>query len=167
VKKIFLFILLNILFFVPLFAQDAAREDIWVSPVFESNWYSVSKVALGGGMALGYGDTVALGLKVMYFDDTQEFKTVELNFLLRFYPFRMTKSETLSRLGLFIQLNGGPVIFAQNENNLEMPSKTGTFSGGLSLGWRFHLGRYFFLEPSVRGGYPYMAGAGLSAGVRF
>jgi hypothetical protein len=107
----------------------------------------------------------------VYFDDINEFRTVELNFLLRFYLLRATGAEAghqgVSNSGLFLQLNGGPVIFARNTDDITMPSKTGTFSGGLSLGWRFHLGRYFFLEPAVRGGYPYMAGAGLSAGARF
>jgi hypothetical protein len=157
VKKLLLLVLLNALVLIPVFTQDAVRDDFWVCPVFESNWYSVSKVSIGGGAALGYGDRVAFGLKAMYFDDMNEFRTIELNFLLRFYLFR----------GLFLQLNGGPVIFAQNKNNLALPSKTGTFSGGLSMGWRWHLGRRFFIESAVRGGYPYMAGAGLSAGVRF
>jgi hypothetical protein len=163
-KKIFLLVLLNTLVLIPVFADDkaAVRDDFWVCPVFESNWYSLSKVAFGGGAALGYGDGVSLGLKVVYLDDINEFRTVELNFLLRFYLFRNS-----SHPGLFLQLNGGPVIFAWNENDITIPSKTGTFSAGLSLGWRFLLGRYFFIEPSVRGGYPYMAGAGLSAGVRF
>jgi hypothetical protein len=156
VKKLLLLVLLNALVLIPIFTQDSVRDDFWVCPVFESNWYSVSKVSIGGGAALGYGDKVAFGLKAVYFDDMNEFRTIELNFLLRFYLFR----------GLFIQLNGGPVIFARSDN-LAMPSKTGTLSGGLSMGWRFHLGRHFFLEPSVRGGYPYLAGAGLSAGVRF
>jgi hypothetical protein len=96
-----------------------------------------------------------------------EFRTVELNFLLRFYLFGMARTASPRNSGLFLQLNGGPVIFARNADDIAMPSKTGTLSGGLSLGWRFLLGRFFFIEPSVRGGYPFLAGAGLSAGVRF
>jgi hypothetical protein len=110
---------------------------------------------------------VSLGLKVVYLDDINEFRTVELNFLLRFYPLGMARAEFPRNSGLFLQLNGGPVIFARDANDIAMPSKTGTLSGGLSLGWRFLLGRFFFIEPAVRGGYPYVAGAGLSAGVRF
>jgi hypothetical protein len=166
-KKIFLLVLLNTLVLIPVFAQDAVRDDFWVCPVIESNWYSISKAAIGGGAALGYGDGVSVGLKVVYFDDTHEFRTIELNFLLRFYLFSMMRDEAPRNSGLFLQLNGGPVIFAYNGNNMDIPSKTGTFSGGLNLGWRFLFGRYFFLEPAVCGGYPYMAGVGLSAGVRF
>jgi hypothetical protein len=167
-KKIFLLILLKTLVLIPIFAQEqaVARDDMWVCPVFESNWYSISKVAFGGGAALGYGDGLAIGLKVMYCDDTNNIRTLELNFLLRFYLFSMT-SKKFRNSGLFFQLNGGPVIFAEDVNTMEMPAKIGTFSAGLSLGWRFLLGRTFFLEPAVRGGYPYIVGAGLSAGVRF
>ncbi|MDR0313125.1 MAG: hypothetical protein LBI14_05975 [Treponema sp.] len=175
-KKTLLIVLLNTLVLIPIFAQAPVREDIWVCPVFETNWFSISKVAFGGGVALGYGDGVAFGLKVIYFDDLNEFKTVELNFLLRFYLFRETRAKAFNtevghqvalRSGLFLQLNGGPVIFAQDKNNMAIPSKTGTFSVGLCVGWRILLGRNFFLEPAVRVGYPYMVGAGLSAGIIF
>jgi hypothetical protein len=167
-KKVFLLIVLNTLVLIPVFAEEqaVARDDMWVCPVFESNWYSISRVAFGGGAAFGYGDGVVIGLKVMYCDDTDDIRTLELNFLLRFYLFSMT-SATFRNSGLFLQLNGGPVVFAEETNTMEMPAKIGTFSAGLSLGWRFLLGRYFFIEPAIRGGYPYMVGAGLSAGVRF
>jgi hypothetical protein len=48
-----------------------------------------------------------------------------------------------------------------------MPSEVGTISIGLGVGWRFLLGNLFFIEPAIRGGFPYIVGAGLSAGVRF
>jgi hypothetical protein len=69
--------------------------------------------------------------------------------------------------GPFIQFSGGPVIFARGEKNITMPSDTVRLSAGFSLGWRFLLGTYFFIEPAIRAGYPYIAGVGLSAGVRF
>jgi hypothetical protein len=167
-KKIFLLTVLNALVLIPVFAQEksVARDDMWFCPVLESNWYSISKVAFGGGAALGYGDGLAIGLKVMYCDDTDDIRTLELNFLLRFYLFSMA-SKTFRNSGLFLQLNGGPVIFAEEQNTMEVPAQIGSFSAGLSLGWRFLLGRSFFIEPAVRGGYPYIVGAGLSAGVRF
>jgi hypothetical protein len=169
VKKIIILALLSALVLIPAVSQDkdALRDDFWVCPVFESVWYGISDVAFGGGAALGYGDGVSLGLKVVYFDDIDEFRTVELNFFLRFYLFGMASNEAPRNSGLFVQLNGGPVIFARNGDDMDIPSKTGTLSGGISLGWRFLLSRYFLIEPAVRGGYPYMAGAGLSAGVRF
>jgi hypothetical protein len=157
-----------VLFFVltvsPLFAQDmaAGREEIWVTSVAETNLFSVSNMAFGGGVALGYGDGLSFGFKVVYLIDTSKVKTLEFNFLLRFYLPRLTGHS-----GLFIQLNGGPVLFAQEGDKVAMPSELGTFSVGVSVGWRFIVSNYFYLEPAVRAGYPYIVGLGLSAGVRF
>jgi hypothetical protein len=162
----FLLVFISAVGIIPVFAQNRndVIEDRWVCPVFESGLYGISNLAFGGGAALGYGDKVAFGLKVIYWNDLEEVRALELNFLARFYFFRMIDAW---RSGLFIQFNGGPVIFARGENNIAIPSETVMISAGFSLGWRFLLGRYFFIEPAIRGGYPYIAGAGLSAGVHF
>jgi hypothetical protein len=141
---------------VSVFAgEPAVREDLWVCPVFESGLYGISHISIGGGAALGYGDRLAFGLKVVFWEDMKEVKSWELNFLARFYFFSPKGNS-----GLFVQFNGGPVFFTK-------PSDLGTISAGLSLGWRFLFRENFFVEPAIRGGYPYIAGAGLSAGVRF
>jgi hypothetical protein len=165
----FLLLFITALGIVPVFAgeQAAVREDLWVCPVLESGWYGVSRMAVGGGAALGYGDGLAFGLKAVYWNDLKELRALELNFLARFYCFSMTGAEIFGHSGLFIQFNGGPVIFARGENTIAVPSETVTISAGLSLGWRFLPGRYLFIEPCIRGGYPYITGAGLSAGARF
>jgi hypothetical protein len=161
VRKIaFLLVFLNA-GIVPVFAgEPAVREDLWVCPVFESGLYGISHIAVGGGAALGYGDRLAFGLKVVFWEDMEEVKSWELNFLARFYLLGIIRAEALSHSGLFVQFNGGPVFFTK-------PSDLGTVSAGLSLGWRFLFGGNFFVEPAVRGGYPYIAVAVLSAGVRF
>jgi hypothetical protein len=124
-------------------------------------------MAIGGGAALGYGDRVAFGFKVIYLDDMDEVRSLELNFLARFYFFNKARTKDLYPSGPFIQFNIGPVFFAWDEQNISIPSETVMTSAGLSLGWRFVFGRFFFLEPCIRGGTPYLFGAGLSAGVRF
>jgi len=40
-------------------------------------------------------------------------------------------------------------------------------TAGLSFGWWFYMGDNFFIEPSIRGGYPFIVGAALSTGLRF
>jgi hypothetical protein len=165
--NLFFFLFTLFFFHFPVFAQNSAiREDLWVCPVFESSFYSVSNLAIGIGAALGYGDRVAFGLKVIYWDDMNEVRSLELNLLARFYFFNKAAPS-----GPFIQLNAGPVIFAWDEQNISIPSKTVMTSAGLSLGWRFllgdRLGGLFFIEPCIRVGTPYLFGAGLSAGVRF
>jgi hypothetical protein len=148
----------------PLFAQNRtfAQEEIWVTSVLETSLFSVSGLAFGGGAALGYGDDVSYGLRVVYFSDTDDVKTLELNFLLRYYlPFRTTNS------GFFIQFTGGPVLFAQDGDSIAMPSEIGSISAGLSLGWRLFFRYHLYLDTSVRVGYPYFLGIGLSAGFYF
>jgi hypothetical protein len=168
-KLMFLIVLISVPGIIPVFAQDraAAFEDMWVCTVFESGLYGISRISLGSGAALGYGERMAFGLKVLYWNDLKDVRALEFNFLARFYFFRMTVTETHLHSGLFVQFSGGPVIFARGEGSITMPSDTVMLSAGLSLGWRFLLGRYFFIEPAIRGGYPYFATAGLSAGVHF
>jgi hypothetical protein len=167
-KIVFFLIFINVLGIIPVFAQEraSAHEDFWVCPVFEAGFYSISNIAIGGGAALGYGDRLAFGLKVVYWNDREKVRALELNFLARYYFFHMTE-KAIGHSGLFIQFSGGPVIFDRNQNGIAMLSDISLISVGLSLGWRFLLGSYFFVEPAVRTGYPYIAGAGLSAGVRF
>jgi hypothetical protein len=168
-KKVFLLVLINALGIISVFAQDrtSAFEDFWVCPVFESGLYGVSNIGIGGGAALGYGDRVAFGLKVLYWNDLETLRALELNFLMRFYFFHMSRATALGHSGLFIQFNGGPVLFARDETHIAVPTDMTLISAGISLGWRFLLGRYFFIEPAVRAGYPYLAGVGLAAGVCF
>jgi hypothetical protein len=175
-KTAFLLVFLSVFCVVSVFAQSSpAHEDLWVCPVFETGLYSVSNIAIGGGAALGYGDRVAFGLKVIYWDDMDEVRSLEMNFLVRFYFFNKARANALwgeapsgdGPSGPFVQFNIGPVIFAWDEQNITLPSESAMTSAGLSLGWRFLLGRFFFLEPCIRGGTPYLFGAGLSAGVRF
>jgi hypothetical protein len=92
---------------------------------------------------------------------------LELNFLMRFYFFHMPRAENLGHSGLFIQFNGGPALFAREDTHIAVPTDMTLISAGLSLGWRFLLGKHFFIEPAVRTGYPYLAGVGLAAGVSF
>ena len=149
---------------LPAYSQNrpALREDLWVSPTAESNLYSVSNVAFGGGAALGYGDGSALGLRVIYCSDLDKIKSLEISLLIRFYL-----PSLAGHSGFFIQFGGGPVLVAPASKTITAPDEFGMISVGLSLGWRFLLGKYFFLEPVVRGGYPFIGGLGLSAGVHY
>jgi len=148
----------------PLFALDRTdeREDLWVCPGAEIALYSISSMAYGGGLALGYGNRASIGIKAAYLLDAgSQLSTLEINFLFRLYFLRAAVCS-----GPFIQINGGPAFIAK-DSNLSVPSEFGTISAGLSLGWRFLLGRYVYIEPVIRGGYPYIVGAGLFAGVHF
>jgi hypothetical protein len=161
-KVMFLLVCMGMSNIIPLFAQDRASgyEDLWVCPVFEIGLYGVSNPSFGGGLAVGYGDRMAFGIKAVYWGDMDEVRELELNVLVRHYFFSTIRTEVIWHPGLFIQFSGGPVIITN-------PTKAATISAGLSVGWRFHLGQYFFIEPVIRGGYPYFVTAGLSAGAHF
>jgi len=147
-----------------VFALNKAnpREDLWVCPGAEIAMFSISGAAYGGCLTLGYGNKASIGIKAAYLvDPIGRIGTLELNFLFRFYIL-----GDYARSGLYIQINGGPTLFAKNDG-LSVPSEFCVISAGLSMGWRFLFGRYFFIEPAVRGGYPYIVGGALYTGFHF
>lgn len=145
-------------------AAPSERGDVWISPAAEIAFYSAFSFSYGPGLAVGYGKRVSTGLKALFlFDAENELDVMEINFLIRWY---LLASDSVSS-GPFIQFAGGPAIFFEREKDISMPAEYGMFSAGLSLGWRFHIGKLFFIEPSVRGGYPYMAGFALLSGISF
>jgi len=141
------------------------RPDFWFGIGVETAFYSASGLAYGGSFALGYGSGSSIGLKASFFSDGTELKIMEVDLLLRFYTSGRNAKE-----GHFIQLIGGASLINSSEDFLgffEFPSKIGVLNAGFGTGWRFLFNNILFVEPSVRFGYPYFAGLGVSAGVRF
>ena len=156
---------------VLVLADEPAAEkgDLWICPGAEMALYSISSVAYGGGIALGYGTGASIGLKAAFFwDNESRIDTLEMGLLLRFYFFGKDAYS-----GPFIQFSGGPVFFYKRDSSMsrnsdiDIPAEWGMISAGLNLGWRFLLGKGFFIEPSVRGGYPFITGMAFCAGARF
>jgi len=152
-----------------LFAQEqsshpetAQSEDLWISPGAELALYSPVSLSYGGGVTIAYGNGTSIGIKTSWlFDHDAQLNLLVFDFLFRLYFF-----GTSANSGLFVQLTGGPALYFEREEKISSPFRIGTLSAGLTLGWRFLLGKNFFIEPSISGGYPYIAGTGLSAGVR-
>jgi hypothetical protein len=147
-----------------VFAVVAARplpaeEGFFIAPAAEVSLFSVEKAAFGAGLAFGYDGRVTAGYRVLCFVDPDGLATLELFLFFRVYlpPGRHD--------GFFIQAGVGPSIFARD--GALFPPKASSTSAGVTLGWRFLLGKYFYIEPALRAGYPYIAGAGVSAGFRF
>jgi len=141
----------------------AQSEDFWISPGAVVALYSPVSLSYGGSLAVGYGSGTSMGLKASWLiDHDGRLNILILDILFRWYFFGDSANS-----GLFIQFAGGPAVFFEHEENVSLPVRIGTLSAGLALGWRFLLGKYFYVEPSISGGYPYIAGAGLCAGVRF
>ena len=140
-----------------------SEDAFWIVLSPEAAMYSNSSFCYGAGLAFAYGKRVSIGLKAAYFINIENrIDVLELGFLLRFYLL----SGALNS-GLFAQLTGGLALFIRGEEGISLPVQWGTMYGGLEIGWRFLLGKVFFLEPFVRGGYPYLFGGGISAGVVF
>jgi len=168
-RKILL--LLAVCVFIPaaaVFAQESEREeasekkeDFWISLNGDGGLYGAAGFAFGGGLSLGYGSGASIGVKAVWYFSSDQLNTLEINLILRFY-FR--GSEAYS--GPFIQFMGGPVFWGYMEN-ASIPSELGMISAGICFGWRFLFVDRWFVEPSVRAGFPYIAAAGVAAGVRF
>ena len=156
-KILILFIGTNI----SLFAQE--KGEIWFCPSAEIALYSEHSFSYGAGFALAYGKKTSIGLKgVFFFDEAKVLDVLEIHLLFRLYLLKGNDNK-----GLFFQFTGGPAIFFPREHEIILPAQIGMFSAGIALGWRFLLGNTFFIEPQVRGGYPFIMGGSLSAGFRF
>jgi len=179
VKHKFFLLFLSLMLFCAAAGFAAGEEnfesgDFWVCPGVDIALYSSSGISYGGGVAIGYGRGSSIGLKITFFpgqkvgdtmffqDSSDGISVLEINCLLRFYFFGKKAYS-----GPFMQINGGPVLFYSPNSEDILPAKAGAFTFGAGFGWRFLLFDRVFIEPSVRAGYPYLVGAGISAGVRF
>jgi len=164
IKFSFLIAIFLLLVALPLSAQEeTVREDFWFSLGGEVALYSPTSVSYGLNLAVAYGSGTSMGIKAAwFFDHDGNLNVMEINFLFRLYFFGKT-----ANYGPFIHLEGGPAIFFDREETVSLPARIGMVNLGAVFGWRFLLGENFFIEPYVRGGYPYLVGAGVLAGMRF
>jgi hypothetical protein len=136
-----------------------AEEGFFIAPVTELSLFSPESVAFGAGLAFGYEGLVTTGYRALIFTDPGDIVTVEVCLFARVYL------PLDRRDGFFIQAGVGPSVFVRK--NALFPPRVSSVSGGLTFGRRFPLGKRLFIEPSLRAGYPYIIGAGVSAGFRF
>ena len=161
--KALFFISALVLSALPIRAEvvQSEKSELWIAPSAETAGYSLSGAALGGALAFGYGARTQAGLKAAYFADTSGLiHNVEIGVLFRVF---ILDAAT----GPFIQFSGGPVLLFQKGRALSVPANWGTVFAGIDCGWRFLAGRSLFVEPFIRGGYPYIVGAGAAMGLRW
>jgi len=169
-KTQYLIAIFLLLIVFPLFAQEEVNqeetkqpEDLWFSLGGEMALYSPISASFGMSITAAYGSGTSIGIKASwFFDQGQVMNTLELNFLFRFYFFGKSAIS-----GPFVQIEGGPAIYFKIDENISLPTRIGMLNVGAVFGWRFLLGKYFFVEPSIRGGYPYIFGASVLGGVHF
>jgi len=137
--------------------------SFWISSGIETAMYSRTSLCYGGSFTFAYGKGVSVGFKAAYFLNFENrIDVLELGFLLRFYL-----RGSFASSGPFIQFSGGQALFIRPKDCLTIPAQWGAMYGGADAGWRFILGNTFFIEPFIRGGYPYIAGGGLLVGLVF
>jgi hypothetical protein len=113
--------------------------------------------AFGGGLALGWDiNGTTLGVRTACSVNGGPLRVMEA-----LLTFRLYLPSLRGRGGFFAQLEAGPSFI------LEEGYLTAAVSAGLAAGRRFLLGRRWFVEPFVRAGYPFIAGAGVGAGLRW
>ena len=170
-RAFFAFAVYFLFFNLSLFAQESSEfltpppemGEVWFCPSAEIALYSEHSFSYGAGFTIAYGKKASIGLKGIFFiDEADVLDVLELLILFRFYLFSGAANK-----GPFFQIEGGPAIFFHREHDIALPASFGMFSAGLTFGWRFPLGTAFFIEPSVRGGYPFLIGGSLSIGLRF
>jgi len=142
-------------------AEPGIKNDFWICLGADTAMYSYLGLAFGPSFAFGYGSGSSFGLKVTMYFNEEGIDTLELCLIIRFYMFG---ADAYS--GPFIQVLGGPSLYNRTGSFI-IPSNTGMISAGLSFGWRFIFYDRFYVEPAIRGGYPYLFGATVSAGIRF
>jgi hypothetical protein len=109
--------------------------------------------ALWFSASLDLGRFFAAGLRTGYSHNFSGIETLEMAALGRWYFLSFEKSR------LFAQIEAGADLIFYRGNALP------AVLGGLTLGWRVLLGSWY-LEPALRGGYPFIWGAGLAFGYR-
>ena len=131
--------------------------------IIEANKNSISHISPGGGIAFDYNLTrrLSAGVKALVsydaFNEDQSIYSIESLFLAKLYVVSPTGEPSS---GLFVSGEIGPEFLL-----IDSSLKTVT-DAGFTLGFRIPFVSYYF-EPYLRGGYPYMFGAGVSAGFRF
>ena len=135
--------------------------------VAEANKNCIEMVAPAGGISFDYSFArrFSVGLKAIISydiiesgkDDDNTVITVEPLASLRFYTVSPTGEPCT---GLFLEAQAGAAIFSVNDEIRKVPSVGG------GIGYRIPC-KSVYVEPYLRGGYPYMIGAGIHLGVRF
>ena len=157
IKKAF-FLMLMLCVTSGLFALDSIFTGVGV----EINGHTRNGMAVGGGLLFGLDldQQHSMGLRTSFFHNLATVSCLETNILIRYY---IPQASGLFGFdgGLFAQAELGLIVF------FEYGKVFPAFSGGAAAGWRINMGTFWFIEPTIRVGYPHMWGLNLMTGPRF
>jgi cell division septation protein DedD len=120
----------------------------------EVNSNAKKGTAVGGNMAMGldFNKHFAMGVNAVYSNDMEaSASTVESTVMFRYY---------LPASGPFIQAEAGGALNPEEKSSA-------TPMGGVAAGLRLDVNQGWFVEPAVRGGYPFVWGTGITVGKKF
>jgi hypothetical protein len=133
--------------------SEAPKSGFFAGAGSELNNNSARKgsTAMGGNVVLGYdlNRSFALGLNTIYSHDMNTVSTLESMLMFRYY---------LPVTGYFLQAEAGGALSAADGKNSAIPL------GGLTAGLRLEVDKSWYLEPTLRGGYPFIWGPGITLG---
>jgi len=134
------------------------RRRNTVTNITGPNTNDFAKFAAGGYVigAIEFMDILALGLRINFSYDFKTITTLEPALMIRYY---MPLKGIFH--GIFAEAYVGTASFYEYGSAYPAPL------AALGAGWRFKIGKRFFIEPNVRGGMPFTFGAGLTAGYLF
>jgi hypothetical protein len=150
-------------------SQNDRRVSVGLGPEINNNSGTAFGVGAVAALDVNLGDYWAVGLTAKGSHDLSSAWVLEGGGLVRRYFPGNPPQQRERHSGFFMQIDAGAHFIAEDNVHMYEGDTLLRFMGGLRVGYRFLLGasRYFFLEPYARGGYPFMWGAGLMAGIRF
>jgi len=122
----------------------------------EGNANTREGVAFGGSLSGGVDldNQFSFGLKLALSSNMDTVTTMEPAALVRYYlPLKLSGFFTQAELGMSLFFEDGEIYPA--------------FLAGLVFGWRYNFNESWYIEPSVRTGYPFLWGFGILAGLSF
>jgi hypothetical protein len=135
-------------------AQESHRFSLGLG--LEGNINTRKGAAMGETLGFDYGinEMWAAGFKTGFSSNFGRIMVIEPEVYIRFYFIK------LNRAAFFVQGDlGASLIFEDFKPHAAI-------LGGLTTGLRISLGSWY-VEPYIRGGYPFGAGGGFAAGYRF
>ena len=135
---------------------EAAKSGFFAGAGSELNNNSSRKTstAMGGNVILGYdmNKSFALGVNTIYSYDMEEVSTLESMLMFRYY---------LPAMSSFLQAEAGGALSETDGKKTKVPL------GGLTAGVHLEMQDRWYLEPTLRGSYPFTLGAGVTLGKKF
>lgn len=146
-----------------LLGRAAIYNKAAIGVTAEANKNSLEKIAFSGGISFDYAilRKLSIGVRVNVGSDVFEKEnsifTIEPVGIIRFFAVSPSGEPVT---GLFVEGQMGATVLSVNSRTQSC------FNCGVSLGFRQSFSN-LYIEPFVRGGYPYIFGAGINIGFRF